>query len=168
MWHSLQKKHCTFSSGYFDSVSGQCPIAHFSKWEKIGKSILIWCDQIALMAVPPTGPPTCSTSNHSLLTLSFVSFVPTNIESFVFNYLYPCSSSRFTCSPNIVPQGLSNILQHNCASFCNVRKTSNRHISTLQKKLKKSFYCIMWDERVCLCWVMRWEGFPKFRFSVLS
>ena len=67
----------------------------------------------------PTGPTTCSTSNHSLLTLSFVSFVPKNMESFVFNYLYPCSPSRFTCSPNIAPHGLSNILQHNCASFCN-------------------------------------------------
>ena len=87
---------------------------------------------------------------------------------FVFNYLYPCSPSRFTSSPNIAPQGLSNILQHNCASFCNVRKTSNRHLSTLRKKLKKSFYCIMWDGRVWLRWVMRWEGFPKFRFSVPS
>ena len=26
----------------------------------------------------------------------------------------------------------------------------------------------MWDGRVWLCWVMRWEGFPKLRFSVPS
>ena len=38
--------------------------------------------------------------------------------SLVFSNLDPSSPSRSACSPCICPQVLSNILQHNCASFC--------------------------------------------------
>ena len=50
---------------------------------------------------------------------SFDPFVPTNIKSFAFNDLNPCSPSRSTCSPYIGPQGLSDIPQHNCTLSCN-------------------------------------------------
>ena len=50
----------------------------------------------------------------------FVSFVPTIDKAFVFTFLNPCSPSSSTCPPpHIGPGGLSYILQHNCALFCN-------------------------------------------------
>ena len=53
-------------------------------------------------------------SNHTLL---FPLFQQTMRPLFSL-FLNPCSPSSFTCSPHISPEGLSNILHHNCALFC--------------------------------------------------
>ena len=66
-----------------DSVSGLCPILlPISKYEKIAKSVLIWCYQTVLKAVAPTGPPPVTFSNWQPLTASHTLLFPLYQETF--------------------------------------------------------------------------------------
>ena len=116
-------------------------------------SVLIWCCQTALRAVPPTSP--LPTAYKQAITHfyphHFVSFVLTNDKAFVFTFLNPCSSQQLYLFPHIGPGGLSSYPTLNFRNqWCSLI------VKPTYESLLINAYYLFWY--ACRHWYSLWAG----------